>query len=116
MGDGERDGQVDELDVGLVGESDELLDGVDPSFVAEMSEDPGAAQVGRLSPADASGEHALGERAPHEDSHAVPLRDGDDLALDAAVVNAVPSDPGACPHPTCPANGAWSFGVLAVPP
>jgi hypothetical protein len=72
--------QVRELD----GRGDELLDRVEPAFVAEGVVEAGADDVGLLSRADAAGEHALPERPPYQDAHAVAVRGREDLALDAA--------------------------------
>jgi hypothetical protein len=65
------------------GERDELLDGVEPALVTEGVEEAGADDVGLPAFADAAGEHALPERPPDQDAHAVALRGREDLALDA---------------------------------
>jgi len=71
---------------GLVRERDELLHDVDAALVGQVAEVlAGAAQVGLLPPAHAPGEQPLRQRAPDDGAHAVPLRDGEDVALDAPV-------------------------------
>ena len=90
VGGGKRDRQVRELHPGVFGERDELLDDVEAPLVGEVLQTHAAAvRVGLLALAVAAGEHALGERAPHERSHSVALGDGKDLPFDAAVEDRV---------------------------
>ncbi|GAB3974147.1 hypothetical protein V1634_19675 [Plantactinospora veratri] len=67
MGDRERHGEVGQLRPGLFGDREEPLDGVEATFGAVVrAAESVAVAVGPSTPAEASGEHAPGERAPDE--------------------------------------------------
>jgi hypothetical protein len=89
MGDRERHREVRHRQARLLGDGNDLLDGIEPGLGAEAGEQCGAVQVGLQVLADAAGEHSLGERAPHHHVHPVTLGDGQHLGLDAAVEDRV---------------------------
>ena len=102
VGDCERHREVRHRQARLLGERDDLLDGVESALVAHVPENGGAAQVGPLTLADAPGEHPLRERAPHHDAHPVALGHGQHLGLDAAVQDRVGRLLGAEPLQSAP--------------
>jgi hypothetical protein len=71
----------------LVGERDDLFDGIQPTLIAEVLEHGSAPKVGLLALAHAPGKHPLGQRTPYQGAHPVALGDRQHLGFDATTQN-----------------------------
>ena len=82
---------VGERHAGFCGKRQQLLDRVEAAFVRHLlRHHPDAERIGRrLALAVASRQQALRQRAPYQHAHAVALRGGQHVALDAAVEDGV---------------------------